>query len=308
MSPVRSRKSKTVFLVVSAIFLATFVGTPSGDAAEISFNGPRPFKLFVPSTYNASFRAPLIIALHGYSQSGDKFEKYLNLTPVAEARGILYVHPNGTADKSGTRFWNATPECCDIHTPKVNDNSYLMSIIDQVSKNYAVDPDRIYIIGHSNGGFMANSMACLHADRIAAIVSMAGGGYAKSSMCKPSSPINILEIWGTKDVTFAGNHMMGKVIPGAVKTAAIWGALDHCSKTTYLIPEKLDLDSKQKGSETTQRQFTECADNADVEFWTIAGAPHVPTLSKNFTADVVDYLLAHPKVAAPQPEPTTTQG
>lgn len=293
---------RTIFLVVGAIFLATFVGTPSGTAADVAFGGTRPFKLFVPSTYNAAFPAPLIIALHGYQQSGDKFEKYLNLTPVAEARGILYVHPNGTADKSGTRFWNATPECCDIHTPKVDDNGYLMSIIDQVSKAYAVDPDRIYIIGHSNGGFMANAMACLHADRIAAVVSMAGGGYANTSMCKPAAPINILEIWGTKDVTFSGNHMMGKVIPGAVKTAAIWGALDHCSKSAYVLPERLDLDSKQKGSETTQRQYTECADSADVEFWTIAGASHVPTLSKNFTVAVVDYLLAHPKVISSQPE------
>jgi len=282
--------------VVSAFFLAVFIGAPSGDAADISFSGPRPFKLFVPSTYNVSFPAPLIIALHGYAQSGDKFEKYLNLTPIAESRGILYVHPNGTADKSGTRFWNATPECCDIHTPKVNDDAYLMSIIDQVSKNYTVDPDRIYVIGHSNGGFMANTMACLHADRIAAVVSMAGGGYANSSMCKPSSPINVLEIWGTKDVTFSGNHMMGKVIPGAVKTAAIWGTLNHCSKTIYKLSEKLDLDSKQKGSETTQYQYTECKNNADVEFWTIARAPHVPTLSKDFTAAVVDFLLAHPKV------------
>ena len=272
------------------------VGAPTGNAAEVSFGGSRPFKLFVPSTYNAAFPAPLIIALHGYAQSGDKFERYLKLTPIAEARGILYVHPNGTADKAGTRFWNATPECCDIHTPKVNDEKYLMSIIDEVSKSYSVDADRVYVIGHSNGGFMANTLACKHADRIAAVVSMAGGGYANTAMCKPSTPINILEIWGTKDVTFTGNHMMGKVIAGAAKTAAIWGALDHCSKVKYVLPEKLDLDSRQKGLETTQYQYTECANNADVEFWTIAGAPHVPTLSKNFTSAIVDFLLAHPKL------------
>lgn len=298
MSPVKAASRKSVLLVVSGVLLAIFVGTPSSNATDVTFGGARPFKLFVPSSYNASFPAPLIIALHGYAQSGDKFEKYLNLTPIAEARGILYVHPNGTADKSGTRFWNATPECCDIHTPKIDDNKYLMSIIDEVSKSYSVDPDRIYIIGHSNGGFMANSMACLHADKIAAVVSMAGGGYARTSQCKPSVPINILEVWGTKDVTFTGNHMMGKVIPGAVKTAAIWGALNHCSRNKYTLPDKLDLDSKQNGSETTQYQYTECASNADVEFWTIAGAEHVPHLSKNFTTAIVDFLLAHPRVSS----------
>jgi len=298
MCPVESFRHKAVFLAVSAIFLATFAGTSSGNAAEISFGGTRPFKLFVPSTYNASFPAPLIVALHGFSQTGDKLEKYLNLTPVAEARGILYVHPDGTADKTGTRFWNATPECCDFHSSKVNDDSYLMNIIDEVSKNYAVDPERIYIIGHSNGGFMANRMACMHSDRIAAVVSLAGGSFGKSSLCKPSSPVNVLEIWGTKDVTYSGNHIMGKPIPGAAKTAATWGSLDRCSKNMIVLPDKLNLDAKLKGSETVVGQYTECAENADVEFWRIVGADHVPQLSKDFTTDVVDFLLAHPKVTS----------
>lgn len=304
----RSSSQKAVFLVVSALFLSAFVGTSPSNAAEVTFGGARPFKLFVPSTYNVSFSAPLILALHGYSQTGDKFEKYLNLKSVAEARGILYVHPDGTADKTGTRFWNATPECCDFHSPKVDDDGYLISIIDEVSKNYSVDPERIYIIGHSNGGFMANRMACTHADRIAAVVSLAGGSFIKSSMCKPSSPINVLEIWGTKDVTYKGNHIMGKVIPGAVQTAAIWGALDHCSKNVFMLPQKLDLDAKLKGSETTQSQYTECAANADVEFWTIVGADHVPKISNDFTAAVVDFLLAHPKVISTPVESMPTSG
>jgi polyhydroxybutyrate depolymerase len=275
-----------------------FAGNATANAQVVSFGGARPFKLFIPSTYNASFRAPLIIALHGFAQSGAKFEKYLNLTPIAEARGILYVHPDGSADKTGTRFWNATPECCDYHSPKVNDDAYLMSIIDQVSKNYAVDPERIYIIGHSNGGFMANRMACKHADVIAAVISLAGGSFANTSQCRPASPINVLEIWGTKDVTYKGNHMMGKFIQGAAKTAATWGAIDHCFKDMTVLADKLDLDAKQKGPETTVGQYYGCSGNADVEFWKIAGADHVPNPSPNFVSALVDFLLAHPKVIA----------
>lgn len=296
----RTPNRKTIFLVVSALFFVVFFGAASSSAAQVPFGGARPFKLFVPSTYNAAFPAPLIIALHGYWQTGDKFEKYLNLTHIAEAKGILYVHPDGTADKAGIRFWNATPQCCDFQTPKVDDDSYLMSIIDQVSKEYTVDPDRIYIIGHSNGGFMANRMACRHADRIAAVVSLAGGSFIQPSMCKPSSPINVLEIWGTKDETYKGNHIGGIAIPGAVQTAATWGSLDRCSKNLYVLPDKLDLDVKLKGSETIVGQYTECAANADVEFWTIVGADHVPNLSKDFTTNVVDFLLAHPKVTSGQ--------
>lgn len=299
---VRFSSPKLAALFLCLLFLTSVSATTVSSAADVAFGGARPFTLFVPSTYNTSFPAPLILALHGYAQSGDKFEKYLNLTPIAEAKGILYVHPNGTADKSGTRFWNGTPECCDIHTPKVDDDAYLMSIIDKVSRNYSVDPDRIYIIGHSNGGFMANRLACMHADRIAAIVNLAGGSFIKQSMCKLPAPINVLQIWGTKDVTYLGNHMMGRVVPGAVKTIATWAALDGCAKTMIVMPVKLDLEAKLKGAETSVGQYTECTQNADVESWTIAGGDHVPTLSKFFTADIVDFLLAHPKVMPARPE------
>lgn len=297
MCPVISHRM-TVLLTLCAVFFASVVGISTANAQDVTFGGSRPFKLFVPSTYNASFRVPLIIALHGFAQSGIKFENYLNLTPVAEARGILYVHPDGTADKTGTRFWNATPECCDYHSPKVNDDAYLMSIIDEVSKKYAVDAERIYIIGHSNGGFMANRMACKHADVIAAVISLAGGNYANTSSCKPISPINILEIWGTKDVTYKGNHMMGKFIQGAVQTAATWGAINHCFTGITMLADRLDLDAKLKGSETTVGQYLGCSNGADVEFWSIAGASHVPNPSPNFASALVDFLLAHPKVTA----------
>ena len=308
MSPVRASNRRIVFSVVSALFLTVFFATPASNAAVVTFGGARPFKLFVPSTYNASFPAPLILALHGFSQTGDMLEKYLNLTSVAEAKGILYVHPDGTADKTGTRFWNATPECCDFHSPKVNDDAYLMSIIDEVSKSYTVDPDRIYIFGHSNGGFMANRMGCMHADRIAAVVSLAGGSFVKASMCELSTPINVLQIWGTKDVTYKGNHILGRPIPSAVKTIATWAALDHCSNNPIVLGDKLDLDSKLTGSETVQSQYSECADSATVESWTIVGGDHVPKISKTFTADIVDFLLAHPKVISVPSVSSSVQG
>lgn len=52
--------------------------------------------------------------------------------------GILYVYPDGTKDSGGVRFWNGTPECCDFEYPKVNDDAYIMSIIDKVSAEYAL--------------------------------------------------------------------------------------------------------------------------------------------------------------------------
>ena len=286
---------KSRFIVLLSI-LAILLGAQTSFALTTTFEGNRPFNLFVPTTYNAATPAALIIALHGFNQDGAKFEKYLDLTPIAEADDILYVHPDGTADTHGVRFWNATPECCDFQTPKVDDDAYIMSIIDQISAQYSVDPNRIYIIGHSNGGFMANRLACNHADRIAAVVNIAGGTFTSAALCKPAAPISVLQIWGSKDVTYKGNHILGKPISGAEKIFAAWGKINKCVGPSQSVPQKLDLDRKIPGAETTETQFLQCPSGSAIEFWRIAGASHVPDLSKTFTRDVVNFLLAHPRV------------
>ena len=278
------------------VFTLVFSSSPA-NAALVPSPGVRPFNIFVPSRYSPTNPVPLIIALHGFNQSGIKFEKYLDLTPIAQADDIIYVHPDGTADAHGVRFWNATPECCDFQSPKVDDDAYVMSIIDSVSAQYAIDPNRIYVIGHSNGGFMANRLACNHADRIAAVVNMAGGSYTTAGACKPAAPISVLEIWGTADETFKGNHILGKPIPGAVKTFNTWAEINKCSKDSQVVPQKLDLDRQIPGTETSITQYLDCPSGTAIDFWKIDGASHVPVLSKNFTPDVVNWLLAHPKVS-----------
>jgi polyhydroxybutyrate depolymerase len=283
-------------LVILFSLLTLVIGLSINQATASSTATARPFDIFVPSGYNPATPSALIIALHGFNQDGAKFEKYLDVTPIAQADDILYVHPDGTADSHGVRFWNGTPECCDFQTPKVDDDAYIMSIIDTVSAQYSVDPNRIYIIGHSNGGFMANRLACKHADRIAAVVNIAGGSFTSAAACKPAAPISVLEIWGTADVTYGGNHILGKPIPGAVKTFATWAAVNKCSSVSQLSPQKLDLDRRIPGPETSVTQYLDCPSGTAIEFWKISGASHVPVLSKTFTTDIVNFLLAHPKI------------
>ena len=286
---------RSPFGIIAISIILLFSSSPANSAATTP-STPRPFNVFVPTKYSPRTPVPLIIALHGFYQSGAKFEKYLNLTPIAQADDIIYVHPDGTADTHGVRFWNGTPECCDFQSPKIDDDAYIMSIIDSVSAQYAIDPNRIFVIGHSNGGFMANRLACLHADRIAAIVNMAGGSFTTGAACKPAAPISVLEVWGTADETFKGNHILGKPIPGAVKTFNTWAVINQCSKASQVVPQKLDLDKQFPGTETSITQYLECPSGTAIDFWKIDGASHVPVLSKNFAPDIVDWLLAHPKV------------
>lgn len=280
------------------LLLSGVVSASSSQAAEVTFPGDRPFSVFVPDSYNKAKAAPLILALHGYTSSGEQTEEYLKMTEVAKARGILYVHPDGTRDGASNRFWNATPACCNFYSSKVDDGAYLISIIDAVSKKFNVDQKRIFVIGHSNGGFMTHHMACAYANRIAAVASFSGATYFNSASCMPSKPISVLQIWGTDDetISYNGGQLFNNNYPGALATISAWATLDKCSTKLQNSNQKLNLEAKIAGNETMVKFFQNCSSKTRVELWSIKGGKHVPELADGFASKIVDFLLAHPKI------------
>jgi polyhydroxybutyrate depolymerase len=253
--------------------------------------------VFVPKSYTGAAAVPLVVLLHGYTASGVLQEFYFKLQPLAEARGFLYVHPDGLKDGIGNQFWNGTDACCDLSNKGVDDVAYLTSILDQVQAKYKVDPKRVYFLGHSNGGFMSYRMACERADRVAAIASLAGATFADTSRCKPSEPVSVLQVHGTVDSTirYTGGQIQGKPYPSAETTAATWASYNACTPTPAASAAKLDLEAKLDGAESSVSAYAGCKANTAVELWTIERGVHTPALSDSFAPSVIDFLLAHPK-------------
>jgi len=270
------------------------------QAADVVYPGDRPFTLVLPSNYQPGTPAALIIALHGYTANTPYADSYFQLSKVADQKGILTIYPSGSKDSNGYLFWNATPACCNFDASTVDDEAYLLSIIDSVSRDYPVDPARVYIVGHSNGGFMAHRMACNQSDRIAAIVSLAGATYSNTRSCKPTSPVSVLEIHGTNDavITYTGGYLFNNAYPSARKTINLWGRINACGKKPYRVLPRLDLDRKLPGAETTVLRFKGCKTGATSEMWTINKGKHSPELSAKFAESVVGFLLNHPKKSA----------
>ena len=189
----------------------------------------RPYDVFVPTGYDAAAPTPLVLLLHGYTASGDIQEAYFQFEPLAESRGFLYVHPDGTVDPAGQQFWNATDACCAFGPDAADDVTYLMAIIEQVSAEYNVDPKAIFLAGHSNGGFMSYRMACEHADTIAGIASLAGATFADTADCTPSEPVSVLQVHGTSDETikYDGGSIASVDYPSAPQTVGVLGGLQR---------------------------------------------------------------------------------
>lgn len=278
-------------------------GTDGGGAADGGglpqvFGGDRPVNIQIPRTYDPAEAYPLLVILHGYSANGLIQQAYLGFTGAADPRNTLIIAPDGTTDSSGNQFWNADDACCDIDHSGVDDVGYLSGLIEDIRAAYNVDPQRIYVIGHSNGGFMAYRMACERPDLVASAMVLAGAAaFVDPTTCVPSSPVSILHIHGDADaeVNYEGDSGLDAPYPGAVASVQRWAGYDGCADT-FTAGAPLDLDSKLDGDETTTQSADGCPAGVAVELWTIHGGPHIPAFRQDQISDLVwTWLEDHPR-------------
>src|SRR4051794_29474059 len=72
-----------------------------------------PAKLYLPDDYRSKEKWPLVMLLHGSSATGTLQNIFFGLSGHVDARGFMLLLPEGTKDKNGSQFWNATDACCD---------------------------------------------------------------------------------------------------------------------------------------------------------------------------------------------------
>ena len=279
----------------------------SGTPVALTVGGDHPTPLVAPSA-GATRPAPLIILLHGFGASGAEQDGYMHISAAASGRGAWFSAPDGSRSDSGVRFWNATDACCDADHSGIDDSAYLAGLIEDIEAVAEIDPKRVYLVGHSNGGFMSYRLACDHADRIAAIVSLAGATWSDPSQCRPSEPVAVLQIHGTADDTVlyrggttsdVGIDMHGARYPGVDATIAAWSTYDGCQGELVSTANVVDVDESIDGSagpaEATVFRAEGCRPGGAVELWKIPGGGHVPELAPTFAEAVLDFLFAHPK-------------
>jgi len=150
-----------------------------------------PYRLYVPRSYDPQAGAPLIVALHGYG--GDQnyfFEAVKDLPALCEQYGMIFVAPMGLA-KDG---WYGAPLSIPGAAPRsgggpaptpdrtpeqetryrAQSEQDVLNVLDLVRREYRIDPRRIYLVGHSMGGFGTWWLGQKHAATWAAIAPMSG--------------------------------------------------------------------------------------------------------------------------------------
>src|SRR4051812_13848762 len=131
------------------------------------------YVVFVPHDYTPDRPVPAILFLHGAGEAGTDGERQVRvgLGKAIRAREstfpFLVVFPQAQKRR---------PTVLDTWFPNTAEGGRALAIFEEVRKQYATDPKRLYLTGMSMGGFGTWAMAAAFPDRWAAIAPVCGGG------------------------------------------------------------------------------------------------------------------------------------
>jgi poly(hydroxyalkanoate) depolymerase family esterase len=139
--------------------------------------GARTYKLYVPASYaeESSEPVPMIVMLHGCTQSPNEFAEGTRMNALADQHGFLVVYPAQAPNANGAKCWNWFRS--EDQTRDRGEPSLIAGITREVASSYRVDERRIFVAGLSAGAAMAVILGVTYPELYAAVGAHSGLPY-----------------------------------------------------------------------------------------------------------------------------------
>jgi predicted peptidase len=220
-----------------------------------------PYRLFVPSRWTPDTKLPLLVTLRAGNSVDNSYRDNNDLVKQAEQRGYLVVTPLGYRGLSQPYYGSPYPVVrpkgpstpADGWTPQENERSEqdVMYVIDLVTKEYNVDPGRIFVHGQNPSGSGALHLVAKYPEKFAAAVISSGPVPPKSyPWDKIKGKVALMVIHGDQDTSnpiAASQAMADEAKAAGVNTvyATVPGGVHLTAYLTY-APQIFDFLDKQK--------------------------------------------------------------
>ena len=232
--------------------------------------------LYVPADYvgDAAAPVPLVVMLHGCTQSPDDFATGTRMNQLADAHGFLVAYPAQTTKANGSRCWNWFRSGDQAHGR--GEPSLIAGIARQVAADYRIDPQRVFVAGLSAGAAMAVILGETYSEVFAAVGAHSGLPFAAAD-----------DVASAFAVMKAGPERAGARPPrvGTVPTIVFHGDADRTvavgngdaiirDATMHAARPSVHAGVAPGGRAYTQTVFTDAAGRSRAESWRLHGAGH----------------------------------
>jgi polyhydroxybutyrate depolymerase len=265
---------KIIFLLLLSLPLKAEVTT-------IEVAGRKSATVYLPTDFAHKKGLPLVISIHGIMSNPKIQERIFPAKNLIDKKGFVLITPFGKRNYIGLRFWNASEKCCDFFNQNPDDISYIKELIIQSQKKFFIDPKRVFLVGHSNGGILAYRFACEASEFISGIVSIAGTNVFEEINCNPSKPISILQIHGKNDRIIKYDGSLKRGFPSALDSILPWSKINNCQEA---------IESKITPN-LTKLRFINCDKDKSVELWSLNDRNHNKSLGSELTQEILNYLF-----------------
>jgi polyhydroxybutyrate depolymerase len=215
---------------------------------------------YIPAN-NKTGAMPLVIALHGGFATPRSMFRLADFRPIADKEKFIIVCP------ASKRMWHDGAD-----NKGIDDVKFIDQLISYMIEKYHADPERVYITGISNGGFMTTRLACEIPNRITAIAVVAatldiGEGYD----VKKTMPV--IYMHGTTDpiIGYNGGKLFGRKMYSHREIIEKWVKMNDCDPE----PVKTDIpDSSHDGTEVFKQEYVNNSSGLKVISYSIGNGGH----------------------------------
>ena len=216
----------------------------------------RRYLLHVPEGLSGGAAFPLVLDFHGLTAGPESQDDLSGMSQKADEEGFIVATPEATGIGSSWGLLPGRPETeADIE--------FAVRIVADVGERLPVDASRVYATGFSNGGGLANRLACDEAETFAAIGSVSGA-YPSSTDCDSNVPVPVIAFHGSNDfvVPFGG---LGDFLPAITDWAVAWAVRNGCPG---------DPQQEQVTEDVIRVWWEDCPAGADVQLYAVEGGAH----------------------------------